>query len=137
MNLHPKLEADSVFIKDLELCQVRLINNAKFPWILLVPRVENMVEIIDLDASQQVQLMQEIITTSSVLKELFAPDKLNIGALGNIVPQLHIHVIARYKTDEAWPNPVWNSGVRAEYDMDTLNQRIMALNAVYNRSLHC
>jgi diadenosine tetraphosphate (Ap4A) HIT family hydrolase len=132
MTLNPILEGTSSFVTDLALCQVRLSHNAKFPWLLLIPRQNNIVEIIDLDESQQAQLMGEISMTSHIMKELFRPDKLNMGALGNVVPQLHIHVIARYVADEAWPNPVWNSGVSDTYSQDAIKTRISQLVAAYD-----
>jgi diadenosine tetraphosphate (Ap4A) HIT family hydrolase len=132
MNFHPLIEADSVFVADLDLCQVRLINNAKFPWVLLLPRREAVVEIIDLSASDQIQLMREISMTSRIFKDIFNPDKLNVAALGNVVPQLHIHVIARYSHDEAWPQPVWGSGESEAYDEYELNQRLSQIQQAYD-----
>lgn len=113
--LDPKLAQDSTFICDLPLCQVRLSNNAAFPWLLLIPKQNDLCEIIDLPMSSQVQLLGEINQASHVMRSLFLPTKLNIANLGNVVKQLHIHVIARFNTDKAWPNPVWNSQVEARY----------------------
>ena len=104
---HPQIEADSVFLRDLPLCQLRLQNQSAVPWLLLVPRHTNVTEIHELDAADQHQLMVEMTLTSKALDKLFTPDKINIGALGNIVPQLHVHVIGRFKNDPAWPAPVW------------------------------
>lgn len=123
-SLHQRLEADSTFVMDLFLCTVRLTHNAIFPWILLIPRREKIVEIIDLSALEQQQLLEEIVLASRVMKSLFHPCKLNIGSLGNVVPQLHVHVIARHETDPAWPNPVWNSGFTASYEEKEKNERI-------------
>ncbi len=109
MILDPRLESSSSFIINLSLCQVRLSHNAAFPWLLLIPQHENMIEIIDLNTCDQVLLMQEIALGSQVIKSLFQPDKLNVASLGNAVPQLHIHIIGRYQTDQAWPNPIWNT----------------------------
>ena len=108
--LSKRIEADSAFITDLDLCQVRLINNVTFPWVILVPRQNDIKETIDLSAEDQQQLMVEIATMSKVMKAIYSPDKLNIAALGNMVPQLHVHVIARFKGDEAWPAPIWGKG---------------------------
>lgn len=111
--LHERLTKDTLAITDLPLCSVRLMDNKKFPWLVMVPRVANVSEWIDLDRDQQHQLSDEIAVVSHILKALTTPDKLNIATLGNMVPQLHVHVIARYKGDPAWPNPVW--GGPSEY----------------------
>ena len=133
MNKHiidPRLEADSTFITALELCQVRLSHNAAFPWVILIPQREGLCEIIDLSPSDRQVLMQEIAFTSQGMKRLFLPTKLNVANLGNVVPQLHVHIIARYKDDQAWPGPVWNSGVNRAYDPELLLERITQLKAV-------
>jgi diadenosine tetraphosphate (Ap4A) HIT family hydrolase len=108
--LDSKLENDTYAIGTLSLCELRLMDDARFPWLILVPARVNMSEIIDLPEAEQTLLMREISCASTALKTLFAPDKLNIAALGNQVKQLHIHVIARFISDEAWPNPVWGAG---------------------------
>lgn len=107
--LDTKLARDTLHVTDLPLCNVRLMDNKRFPWVILVPRVAGASEWIDLDRDQQHQLSDEIAVVSHILKALVTPDKLNVAALGNVVRQLHIHVIARYKTDSAWPNPVWGA----------------------------
>ena len=117
--LHPTLAADSLEIGDLELCHCRLINNMLFPWFLLIPKVEGVSEIVDLSADQQQLLMQESVWLSECLKSVFAPDRINVAALGNQVPQLHVHHIARFKTDAAWPNPVWG-GPNQTYSKEAL-----------------
>jgi diadenosine tetraphosphate (Ap4A) HIT family hydrolase/NTP pyrophosphatase (non-canonical NTP hydrolase) len=124
MLLDPRLESDSTPIIDLPLCQVRLSHNAAFPWIILIPQKEGLVELIDLMPADQQQLMHEIAIASQVMHHLFCPTKLNVAALGNMVPQLHIHVIARYETDAAWPRPVWNSGVSETYNSVMKSERI-------------
>lgn len=129
--LHPKLAADSAFVCDLPLSQVRLSNNAAFPWLILIPRHAELTEIIDLAVPLQQQLWQEITLSSQILRELFQPTKLNVANLGNIVSQLHIHVIARFNTDSAWPNPVWNSQIEAPYSADEQQQRIAQLAALF------
>lgn len=108
--LDSRLEADSIAITDLALCHVRLMNNARFPWLLLVPKHSDAREITDLPEDDQLQLMREITHASSILQDFTGADKMNIGALGNMVPQLHVHVIARFTEDAAWPNPVWGTG---------------------------
>ncbi len=125
--LDPQLEKDSSWICDLSLSQVRLSNNAAFPWIILIPKKAGMSEIIDLTSNEQTQLWQEISQSSLVMRELFSPTKLNVANLGNVVAQLHIHVIARFKTDKAWPGPVWNSQVSAEYDAQNQQKIISQL----------
>ncbi len=107
--LDARLARDALDVTSLPLCNVRLMNNKRFPWVILVPRVENAREWIDLTREQQHQLSDEIAIVSHILNALTTPDKLNIAALGNQVQQLHVHVIARYKADAAWPNPVWGS----------------------------
>lgn len=126
MFLDPRLQNSSSLIVVLELCQVRLSHNSAFPWVLLIPQREEIKEIIDLNLPDQQRLMQEIGITSQVLKNLFHPDKLNIASLGNIVPQLHIHIIARYINDPAWPNPVWNT-VSHPYSLVELDNRLKQL----------
>jgi len=108
--LHPQLEKDTFAIGDLPLCRALLMNNALFPWLILVPRVSEAREILDLEAPRRHQLMDEIAQTSEVMQKLFRPDKLNVAALGNQVPQLHVHLIARFTADTAWPAPVWGGG---------------------------
>ena len=105
--LDRRLAGDSQDITNLPFCNVRLMNNRYFPWLIMVPRVANVSEWIDLSREQQHQLSDEIAIVSHILKALTTPDKLNIATLGNQVSQLHVHVIARYKGDKAWPNPVW------------------------------
>ena len=123
--LHPTLAADSLEIGDLELCHCRLINNMLFPWFLLIPKVEGISEIVDLSADQQQLLMQESVWLSECLKSVFEPDRINVAALGNQVPQLHIHHIARFKTDAAWPNPVWG-GQNQSYSKEALEALLKA-----------
>lgn len=118
--LDPRLEADSVFIADGPLSQLRLMDDARFPWLVLVPRVPGATEWIDLDGASQRLLLAEINQAGALLRQHFAPiDKLNIGALGNIVRQLHVHVVGRREGDSAWPGPVWGSGARRPYGTDT------------------
>ena len=114
--LHPQLEADTTPVGDLPLSRVLLMDDANYPWLILVPRLPAMVELIDLEANAQNQLTAEIARASAALKALTACDKLNVAALGNMVPQLHVHVIARRKTDAAWPKPVWGVVAAKPYD---------------------
>lgn len=105
--LDPVLVRDTHHVAHLPLCSVRLMDARQFPWLVLIPRVEDMREWIDLERAQQHQLSDEIAVVSHILKALVTPDKLNIATLGNQVPQMHVHLIARYKSDSAWPKPVW------------------------------
>jgi len=106
-DLDSRLAADTVPVVDLPLCQVRLMNDATYPWLILVPRRGGAVEIVDLDPADRTRLMDEIAAVSGVLRDLTRCDKLNVAALGNMVPQLHVHVIGRFAGDPAWPGPVW------------------------------
>ncbi|MBZ6076565.1 HIT domain-containing protein [Microvirga puerhi] len=113
--LDSRLDADTIPIGDLALSSVLLLNDARFPWFLLVPRLPNASELTDLTDEQATQLMEEIRVTTRVMMELSRPDKVNVGALGNIVSQLHVHVIGRFRSDPAWPGPVWGHGARTPY----------------------
>ncbi len=105
--LHPQLAADSVFLTDWPLCQLRLINDQQYPWFILVPRREAARDVIDLTEADQQQLWAESRALSLYLRQDYQPDKLNLAALGNMVPQLHLHHIARFVQDPSWPAPVW------------------------------
>ena len=98
---------NSHYITDLKLCSVRLIDNAKFPWIILVPKRNKVTDITNLNSKDQITLIKEIVFCSNVMKKIFKTKKLNVEKIGNIVPQLHIHIIARKKTDSSWPLSVW------------------------------
>jgi diadenosine tetraphosphate (Ap4A) HIT family hydrolase len=111
-----RLEADSVFLTDWPLCQVRLMDDVRFPWLILVPRRTGLEEWTDLEAEDSAQLAQEIGKAGHALVRMFTPTKLNVGALGNIVRQMHVHVIARFESDPAWPGPVWGQGVPIPYE---------------------
>jgi diadenosine tetraphosphate (Ap4A) HIT family hydrolase len=113
--LHPRLEADTLELAELPLCSVRLMNDARFPWLILVPRRAGVSEIAELDPWDRQALMEEIARTSQALRQVVATDRINVAALGNIVPQLHVHVVARREDDTAWPGPVWGSGPAQPY----------------------
>ncbi|WP_105255860.1 HIT domain-containing protein [Pseudoalteromonas sp. T1lg75] len=106
-SLAPELQKDCIELADWPLCKLLLMNDSQYPWFILVPRKEGVTEIIDLTEQEQLMLMQESAQLSKLLQFVFNPDKLNIAALGNMVPQLHIHHIARFRSDIAWPKPVW------------------------------
>jgi diadenosine tetraphosphate (Ap4A) HIT family hydrolase len=115
-SLHPQLANDTISIGDLPLARVLLMNDANYPWTVLVPRRAGAVEIIDLDEGEQTMLMSEIAMLAGVLRDVTACDKLNIAAIGNVVPQLHVHVVARRRDDAAWPRPVWGALPARAYD---------------------
>lgn len=108
--LHERLAADTVRVGSLPLCELLLMNDARFPWCILVPRRAGARDAIDLDTADSDQLHRESIALQQAMREIFAPDKLNVAAIGNLVPQLHVHHIARYTTDSEWPAPVWGRG---------------------------
>ena len=126
-SLHPQLEKDTIDIGDLPLSRVLVIRDANYPWLLLVPRRAAAIEIIDLDDVEQAQLMTEVSRAARALKEVTKCDKLNIAALGNVVPQLHVHVIARRKTDAAWPRPIWGVVGPQPHDAEEVQNFISAL----------
>ncbi|MGE3873801.1 MAG: HIT domain-containing protein [Parvibaculaceae bacterium] len=128
--LASRLAADSLFLVNWPLCQVRLMDDARFPWLILVPRRPGLEEWTELGAKDSAQLAEEIGKAGRALARMFAPTKLNVGALGNIVRQMHVHVIARFETDAAWPGPVWGQGARIPYDgvqRDRLSADILPL----------
>lgn len=127
--LHPTLARDTVEVVRLPLCRVLLMKDSRFPWLILVPERETLREIHELPAADRAELIEEIARVSEVLGRLFRPDKLNVGALGNMVPQLHVHVVARFATDPAWPGPVWGSGNAVAYmdgQLESLRERLAA-----------
>ena len=108
--LDPRLETDSIPVTEFALCTVRLMNNARFPWLILIPREAERREITDLTHEMQHQLIEEIAFASRSLQAVTGAHKMNVAALGNMVPQLHVHVIGRFEGDPAWPGPVWGTG---------------------------
>jgi diadenosine tetraphosphate (Ap4A) HIT family hydrolase len=129
--LDPRLATDTVPVADWPLCSVLLIRDARFVWLVLVPKRSGISEIIDLAADDRVQLSAEIDRAAHGLRKTVRCDKLNIAALGNVVAQLHVHVIARRKTDAAWPKPVWGLPNPETYDDAELAQLIGRLNAAF------
>lgn len=115
-----RLLDQSMTICDLELSKLIVKNDKENPWFLLVPRKLRAREIIDLNSEEQTLLMEEIALVSEFLKEYYRPYKINIGALGNVVSQLHVHIIARYEGDRAWPNPIWNTEAGSQFDQAEL-----------------
>jgi diadenosine tetraphosphate (Ap4A) HIT family hydrolase len=120
-SLHPQLHADTVPVCDLALSRVLAMNDANFPWLILVPRRAGVSEIFDLDTEQAV-LLNEVSLVSRVLKDVTQCDKLNVAAIGNVVPQLHLHIVARCKDDALWPKPVWGAAPPRAYDPAALER---------------
>ncbi|ALV29881.1 HIT domain-containing protein [Pannonibacter phragmitetus] len=128
-DLNPRLEGDSLHVTDLPLCAVRLMKDANYPWVLLVPRHSDLIEIIDLSEEDRLQLMREIARVSEALRAITACEKLNVGALGNMVSQLHLHIIARFHEDPAWPGPVWGAVPAKPYEPGVAEDLINRLRA--------
>ena len=126
-SLHPQLEKDATPVGDLPLSRVLAVNDANFPWVLLVPRRTGASEIIDLAEPDQARLTTEIARAASALKSITSCDKLNVAAIGNVVPQLHVHVVARRIGDAAWPRPVWGAVPAKPYGAGELARFIAAL----------
>ncbi|WP_298965788.1 HIT domain-containing protein [uncultured Methylobacterium sp.] len=113
--LDPRLAADTLAVGDLPLCSVLLLDDARFPWLVLVPRRDGVSELTDLSPEDAATLMQETRIAVGVMQALAKPDKVNVGALGNVVAQMHVHVVGRFLSDPAWPGPVWGHGSRTPY----------------------
>jgi diadenosine tetraphosphate (Ap4A) HIT family hydrolase len=113
--LDPRLAADTLPVGELPLSSVLLLNDARFPWFVLVPRLADAREITDLAEADAAALMSELRIATQVMLDLARPDKVNLGALGNVVPQLHVHVVGRFRSDPAWPGPVWGCGTAQPY----------------------
>lgn len=125
--LDARLRADTQHVAALPLCDVLLMKDARFPWLILVPRVAGCAEVLDLPERDRVLLWQEINQAAAVLRDVAPCDKLNIGALGNIVRQLHVHIVARKESDAAWPGPVWGSGAAITYAAHELSSLAQCL----------
>ena len=125
--LHPQLAADTHPLASFALCELRLMDDANYPWLVLVPRVANARELIDLDSGQRHALADDVDRASRLLLDAFQPFKLNVAAIGNVVPQLHVHVIARFENDPAWPAPVWGRVTAQSYSPETLVERVNLL----------
>jgi diadenosine tetraphosphate (Ap4A) HIT family hydrolase len=128
-HMHPQLADDTHPVAHFALSDLQLMDDANHPWLILVPRVENAVEWSDLDDAQQAELTREINRACRLLQAEFKPNKLNVAALGNMVPQLHVHVIARFHEDIAWPRPVWGMATAQPYSPEELVRRIERLRA--------
>jgi diadenosine tetraphosphate (Ap4A) HIT family hydrolase len=126
-SLHPQLAADTVLVGDLALSRVLLANDANYPWLILVPRRPGITELIDLTEADRRQFMTETDAAARLLKSITACEKLNVAALGNVVAQLHVHVIGRRHSDQAWPKPVWGAVPATAYDSAVRDGFIAAL----------
>jgi diadenosine tetraphosphate (Ap4A) HIT family hydrolase len=113
--LDPRLQQDTLYIAEFSLCKVLLMNDARYPWVILVPKITGLTEIFQLDAAGQQQLMVESNFVAQKLKQVIQADKMNVAALGNVVSQLHIHHVARFIQDDTWPAPVWGKGETIAY----------------------
>lgn len=122
--LDSRLRADTLPVGDLELCRILLMNDARFPWLILVPRKNGLRDLIDLNDVDQAKLLAETNTCAHALRTLIKPAKLNIATLGNVVEQLHVHVIARFADDAAWPRPVWGIGTPEVYAAHVAETRL-------------
>ncbi len=111
-------EAGSVAVAEWPLCHVRLQDDARFPWLILIPRVEGAVELEDLSVEQRATLMEETVRAGALVRRLGAVEKLNVGAIGNVTAQLHVHVVGRRRDDGLWPDPVWGRGPVVPYTDD-------------------
>ena len=126
-SLDPQLARDTIALGDLALSRVLVMNDSNYPWLILVPRRPAVVEIIGLAEDEQVKLMAEIARVARVLKDVTTCDKLNIAAIGNVVAQLHVHIVARHRGDAAWPMPVWGQAPARAYDPAAREQFVAAL----------
>jgi diadenosine tetraphosphate (Ap4A) HIT family hydrolase len=128
--LDSRLKADSYRLGSWPLCEVLLSKDAQYPWCILVPRRENISETHHLSMDDRQQLLKESCHLAELMTSLFSPDKMNVAALGNVVPQLHVHHIARYHDDPAWPGPVWGAVPAKSYEQEALQDRLVRLRGV-------
>jgi diadenosine tetraphosphate (Ap4A) HIT family hydrolase len=124
--LHPQLAADTVFVADLPVCRVLLMKNALFPWLLLVPARPNIRELFDLSPADYETAMREVREVTIRFAKLTGGYKMNVATLGNVTPQMHIHIIARFKDDAAWPMPVWNCTKQAKFYSEQAQESMSA-----------
>jgi diadenosine tetraphosphate (Ap4A) HIT family hydrolase len=126
-SLHPQLRADTAFVCDLPLSRLLAMNDANFPWLILVPRRPGATELFDLSGADQAALANELALVSRALKEATRCDRLNVAAIGNVVPQLHVHIVARTRNDALWPKPVWGAAPPCAYDAAGLERFVAAM----------
>jgi len=125
--LDPKLAADTFLLGDTHLSQLRLMNDTRFPWVILVPRIVGAEDVSDLSPEQRVSLIEDVAAVSTALQTLHKPTKINVGALGNIVRQLHLHVLARFEGDAAWSGPVWGVGQPVPFSDESVSSTLVQL----------
>lgn len=125
--LHSQLEQDCIFVGRFELCQLLMLNDRQYPWFILVPEIADLTELYQLNPSQRSLLMEESCCLAENLARIFQADKMNIANIGNMVSQLHIHHIVRYKTDIAWPAPVWGKFAAVPYSEQQITERVNLL----------
>ncbi|MBE7638605.1 HIT domain-containing protein [Sneathiella sp. P13V-1] len=130
--LHPQLAADTVLIKKLELSRVLLSKDSRFPWLILVPEIDGAKDLHALALQDYQIVCNEIRAVASKIQEALNPDKMNFASLGNMVPQLHIHIVARWKEDAAWPAPIWGNGERILYSQEELRHKIRYFQEIIN-----
>jgi diadenosine tetraphosphate (Ap4A) HIT family hydrolase len=128
--LHPQLEGDCIPLGRFPLCRVLLMNESRYPWVILVPERPGITEMFELNEAEQLALMRESCAVAAHLKRVFAADKINVAAIGNLVPQLHIHHVVRYRSDAAWPAPVWGRFAPAIYAPEALKACLEKMNLV-------
>ncbi len=128
-----RIEKDTLFCCDLSLSSLYLMNDKKYPWFILVPRIEDVYDLTDLEFSSQIKLLEEINIVDGFLRENYQYDKLNVASLGNVVKQLHIHIIARYEQDYSYPAPVWCGNVAESYDDNEIKNIIAKFNDYYSK----
>ena len=132
--LHERLAADCITLADWPLCRVLLMNDASYPWLILVPRRPGLRDFHDVAPEDMPQFVDEISGASRALQSSLQPDKINVAALGNMVPQLHLHVVARFTDDPAWPGPVWGAQPAVPYEAAALQERIESLKAAFRET---
>jgi diadenosine tetraphosphate (Ap4A) HIT family hydrolase len=130
-NVSKSFLKNSHLITELKLCSIRLIDNAKFPWIILIPKRKNITDFSELNSKDQMLLMKEIVHCSKLIKKIFKTKKLNVEKIGNIIPQLHIHIIARFTQDSTWPLSVWMTKSKP-YSKNLLNKMIIKIKFFFN-----
>jgi diadenosine tetraphosphate (Ap4A) HIT family hydrolase len=129
--LHPQLEKDTFFIGALKVSDVLLMNDSRYPWIILVPRINDVCDITELEDAERIQFNEEINHVASLIKKAYQPERMNIAMLGNIVPQLHCHIIARFKEDFAWAKPVWGIGESISYTKEQQEKIVPLLQKLF------
>ena len=132
--LHERLAADCITLGDWPLCRVLLMNDASYPWLILVPRRPGLRDFHDVAPQDMPQFVDEISSASRALQSSFKPAKINVAALGNMVPQLHLHIIARFTDDPAWPGPIWGAQPAVPYESGALQERVNQLKAAFKET---